>query len=305
MPCSTAKETTACTFIGGGVLARCMIDGLLDNYNDSSVAIRVTGRRADHVKELTARYPSLVVSLGNRSPMLWDNPWQKLDCTPTAHVVLICTQPWATSTVCQDIRFIASQWQMHPKPIFVTMCPGITTAQLESWLPSGASIVRTMPNTPVAVRQGATAMFANKAVTPQQASIVADLFRAVSPQVSFINEEAAIDVAASISGSGPAYFFKLLAELVEAGVSHGLPREIAEELVKQSGFGANLQAIKDGRSLQSLINDVCVPGGSTEQAMQKLDDKDFSGAVAEAVGRSLQANRDMGKDLEETITVHL
>ncbi|KAM5350428.1 hypothetical protein ACJ41O_006933 [Fusarium nematophilum] len=200
MPCSTIKEKTACTFIGGGVLACCMIDGLLDNNADSDMVIRVTGRRSDHVKELTARYPSLTVTQGNRAPILWDNPWHKLDRSPTAHVILICTQPSYTSDVCEDIRHVYSRWSMHPKPTFVTMCPGITVAQLESWLPEGAAVMRTMPNTPVAVRQGATAMFANKAVTAQQATIVAGLFRAVSPQVSLLTEESGIDVAASISG---------------------------------------------------------------------------------------------------------
>ncbi|KAF4333515.1 pyrroline-5-carboxylate reductase [Fusarium beomiforme] len=295
MPCSTTKSTTACTFIGGGVLARCMIDGLLDNGNDSKVVIRVTGRRSDHVKELANRYPSLVVSLGNRSPVLWDEPWQKLDKTPTAHVVLICTQPWATSDVCEDMRYVYSQWPMIPKPTFVTMCPGITVAQLESWLPEGASVVRTMPNTPVAVRQGATAMFANKFVTSQQASIVADLFCAVSPQVSFVDREDGIDVAASISGSSPAYFFKLLAALVEAGVSNGLSHDTATALVKQSGLGATVQAMEDGRPLQALIDDVCVPGGSTEKAMERLDHGAFSTVVAAAVERSLEANRAMGE----------
>lgn len=296
MPCSTTKGITACTFIGGGVLARCLIDGLLDVNDESNVVIRVTGRRADHIKELTTRYSSLVVSLGNRSPILWDSPWQKLDKTPTAHVVFICTQPWATSDVCQDIRYVYSQWPIHPKPIFVTMCPGITTAQFERWLPEKASIVRTMPNTPVAVRQGATAMFANKAVTPQQASIVADLFRAVSPQVSFVSQEEGIDVAASISGSSPAYFFKMLAALVEAGVSHGLSPDIASALVKQSSLGATIQSMQDGRSLQSLIDDVCVPGGSTEKAMWELEQGEFSAVVAAAVEKSLQANRAMGKE---------
>jgi pyrroline-5-carboxylate reductase len=200
MPWFEGKEKTACTFIGGGVLARCIIDGLLDNNDGSDVVVRVTGRRPDHVKDLAERYPNLTVSLGNRTPMLWDDPWKNLDKSPTSHVVLICTQPWATKDVCEDIRHVYSQWSMHPKPTFVTMCPGISVAQLESWLPEGASVVRTMPNTPVAVRQGATAMFANKTVGAQQASIVADLFRTVSPQVSFVTQESGIDVAASISG---------------------------------------------------------------------------------------------------------
>jgi pyrroline-5-carboxylate reductase len=199
MPSSISKDIIACTFIGGGVMARCIIDGLLDTHNDS-VEIRVTARRSAHVEELAARYPSLVVSQGNTSRILWDEPWQKLGKSPAAHVVLICTQPRATSDVCEDIRYVYSNYGFDPEPTFVTMCPGITTAQLEGWLPKGASIVRTMPNTPVAVRQGATALFANKVVTAQQASAVSRIFLAVSPQISFINEEDGIDIAASISG---------------------------------------------------------------------------------------------------------
>ncbi|KAH7173139.1 pyrroline-5-carboxylate reductase dimerization-domain-containing protein [Fusarium flagelliforme] len=305
MPCSTTKETTACTFIGGGVLARCIIDGLLDNKHDSDIVMRVTGRRPDHVKDLAARYPSLVVSLGNRVPILWDKPWHKLEKTPTAHVILICTQPWATRDVCEDIQYVYSRWHMHPKPTIVTMCPGITTSQLESWLPEGASIVRTMPNTPVAVRQGATAMFANKAATAQQVTLVADLFRSVSPQVSLVSQESGIDVAASISGSSPAYLFKLLSALVEAGVSHGLGPDTAAALVKQSGLGAAIQAIQDGRSLQSLIEDVCVPGGSTEKAMARLEQGAFSALVTAAVEKSLAANRAMGKDEMTKVQSHV
>ncbi|CCT63351.1 related to PRO3-delta 1-pyrroline-5-carboxylate reductase [Fusarium fujikuroi] len=295
MPSSTSEDITACTFIGGGVMARCMIDGLLDTYNNS-VEIRVTARRSAHVGELATRYPTLVVSQGNISPILWDEPWHKLGKTPAAHVVLICTQPWATSDVCQDIRYVYSNYGFDPEPTFVTMCPGITTAQLEGWLPKGASVVRTMPNTPVAVRQGATALFANKVVTAQQASAVADIFRAVSPQISFIKQEDGIDIAASISGSSPAYVFKLLAILVEAGVSHGLAPDVAGALVKQSCLGAAMQALQDKRSLQSLIADVCVPGGSTEKAMQRLDEGEFSAVVAAAVEKSLDANRAMGKE---------
>jgi pyrroline-5-carboxylate reductase len=282
-----------------------MIDGLLDNKHDSNLVIRVTGRRSDHVKDLAARYPSLVVSLGNRLPTLWDNPWHKLEKSPTAHVILICTQPWATRDVCEDIQYVYSRWDIYPKPIFVTMCPGITTSQLESWLPAGASIMRTMPNTPVAVRQGATAMFANKAVTAQQVAIVADLFRAVSPQVSLVGQESGIDVAASISGSSPAYLFKLLSALVEAGVSHGLAPDTAAALVKQSGLGAAIQALQDGRSLQSLIEDVCAPGGSTEKAMARLEQGAFSAVVTAAVEKSLDANRAMGKDDMTKVSSHV
>ncbi|KAM0207464.1 hypothetical protein ACHAPQ_012283, partial [Fusarium lateritium] len=162
------------------------------------------------------------------------------------------------------------------------MCPGITTSQPESWLPEGASVLRIMPHTPVAVKQWSTAIFANKAVTSQQATVVVHLFRSVSPQVTFVSQESGIDFAASISGSSPAYLFKLLSALVEAGVSHGLQRDTAAALVKQSGLGAAIQAIQDEGSLQSLIDDVCVPGSSTEKAMARLEDAACSAVMTAA-----------------------
>lgn len=88
----------------------------------------------------------------------------------------------------------------------------------------------------------------------------------------------------------------MLAALVEAGVSHGLSPDIASALVKQSSLGATIQSMQDGRSLQSLIDDVCVPGGSTEKAMWELEQGEFSAVVAAAVEKSLQANRAMGKE---------
>jgi len=75
--------------------------------------------------------------------------------------------------------------------------------------------------------------------------------------------------------------------------------------VKQSGLGAAIQAIQDGRSLQSLIEDVCVPGASTEKAMARLEQGTFSALVTAAVEKSLDANRAMGKDEMTKVQSHV
>lgn len=193
------QNKVACTFIGGGVLACCLIDGLLDSANARDLIIRVTARRPEHAQSLRQRYPSLLVSHGNRAASLWDRPWPDAD-PPAAHIVLICTQPRFTAQVCEDLRAVSEMWPMHPRPVFVTMCPGVTVAQLERWLPAAPPIVRTMPNTPAAVREGATALFANDAVSRAEVAVVTDVFRTVSPAVCELEDESGIDVAAAISG---------------------------------------------------------------------------------------------------------
>jgi pyrroline-5-carboxylate reductase len=93
--------------------------------------------------------------------------------------------------------------------------------------------------------------------------------------------------------SGPAYIYKAMAALIQAGIERGLPQRTAEALVRQSALGAAFLAVDEPRHMQDLVNDVCVPGGSTEKAMGVLEGAGFSEVVSKAVEKSLQANRAM------------
>ncbi|KAK8054422.1 pyrroline-5-carboxylate reductase [Apiospora saccharicola] len=276
------------TFIGGGHLAQAVISGIYSSnvsWKDAC-PISVTGRRTEHAEQLGKSYPKAFVTTHNLHPNIWagDNL--------TAHVVFICTRPKEVPQVCQEIASTLETLEGSARPTVVTMCPGISVAQLQNWLPKGTPIVRSMPNLPVTCREGATALFASEDAV-SRVELVASVLREVSPAVSVLPEESLLDVAASISGSAPAYFYYLIESLVAAAETHGMSTETARNLVTQSCLGSGMLSRDTDRPIQVLRKEVCVPGGSTEKAVAHLMDSRMKSMVQGAVDKSLQANREM------------
>lgn len=99
--------------------------------------------------------------------------------------------------------------------------------------------------------------------------------------------------------SAPAYFYRLMDSMVATGMSLGLPESLARDLITQSCIGSGAFAREiPGVSLAQLKNDVCVPGGSTEKAMNVLDAHGWHRGVKEAITASLTANRSMGQKVK-------
>jgi len=185
------------TIIGCGTLASGIVDGLRNQPNlTRSYRLSLTGRREEQVNFLRKKYPEAVVTSNNSDPQIWAPV-----SGATAHLVVIGTQPQFTKAVCTEIRgAIESFCKDHP-PVILTMCPGIIVSQLQAWLPANNPIIRSMPNTPVAVGQGATAIFANKFVTSGSINEIKKVFLNVSPCLESLDCEDLLDVVASVSGS--------------------------------------------------------------------------------------------------------
>ncbi|KAH6995559.1 pyrroline-5-carboxylate reductase dimerization-domain-containing protein [Ilyonectria sp. MPI-CAGE-AT-0026] len=276
------------TVIGCGVLGRGIVEGLLSESTPSrSYRLALTGRRPEALDGLRKDYPSALVTGDNKDPLIWSLK----DYMRSTHIVVIATKPHCTAEVCDEITQALRAAGATQQLVVVTVCPGITVSQLEKWLPRGTPIMRTMPNTPVAVKKGATAIFSNQHMTPHLAAEVQLIFECISPVVATLPREELMDIAASVSGSAPAYVYHLLQSLVAAGTAHGLPADIAHQLVVQSCMGAALLAQRSPDiPLQQLVNDVCVPGGSTEKAIRTLDRHDAGKIVQAAVEASWKAN---------------
>lgn len=189
-------------------MACAILDGLAESAltafspgQKPEYSFSITARRPERVAELSDRYRGVYVADSNDDENLWR--FAK-DDQPAVHIVLICTKPHQTFEACESIRRAYEKTPM-PLPTVVTMCPGITISSLESWLsPANHSrpfpIVRTMPNTPVSVRQGATALVASRHATAEEVDRVIALFRIFSPCVETLTDENLLDVAAAVSG---------------------------------------------------------------------------------------------------------
>jgi pyrroline-5-carboxylate reductase len=155
-------------------------------------------------------------------------------------------------------------------------------------------IVRVMPNTPALIGQGATALFANQKAKSmlEKAKLI---FSSVGKAVVVDNEEL-IDAVTAISGSGPAYYFLLMEEMIKAGVDLGLPEPVAKELVLQTAKGAGFLAVesdKTGEGPAILRQKVTSPGGTTEAALKILAEGKFGPLIAAAVKKARERSQQL------------
>jgi pyrroline-5-carboxylate reductase len=205
-----------------------------------------------------------------------------VDFAPAAVVFAVKPQS-AAETLPQYQRFAGNA-------AFLSIMAGRTIGGMRSLLGAEAAIVRAMPNTPAAVRQGVTVACPGEGVSTPQRVLCERLLEAIGV-VAWVEDEALLDPVTAVSGSGPAYVF-LLAELMEeAAREQGIPPDLARLLARQtvSGSGALLAASKEDAA--SLRVAVTSPGGTTERALAVLMASDawpkaMRQAIADATKRS-------------------
>ncbi|GBQ18852.1 pyrroline-5-carboxylate reductase [Acidiphilium acidophilum] len=180
--------------------------------------------------------------------------------------------------------------------LFVSIMAGKTIAFLAGHLGPAAAIVRAMPNTPAAIRQGITVACAARTVTPDQHALAQTLLGAVGA-VEFVTAESLLDAVTAVSGGGPAYVF-LLTELLEtAAIEQGIPPDLARRLARQTVIGsASLLAAGDDPPA-TLRRAVTSPKGTTERALAVLMDHD---AWPAAMSRAIEAATARSRELGET-----
>jgi len=177
--------------------------------------------------------------------------------------------------------------------VFLSIMAGRTIGGMRTLLGDGAAIVRAMPNTPAAVRQGVTVACPGAGVDAAQRALCEQLLSAIGV-VAWVEDEALLDPVTAVSGSGPAYVF-LLAELMEqAAREQGIPPDLARLLARQtvSGSGALLAAsTEDAAALRVAVTS---PGGTTERALGVLMAAEaWPAALSRAIAAATQRSREL------------
>jgi pyrroline-5-carboxylate reductase len=154
-------------------------------------------------------------------------------------------------------------------------------------------IVRAMPNTPGAIGQGISALFAPAGTALHDRRCAEQLLSGLGATV-WVKSEKQIDIVTAVSGSGPAYVFLFVESLAAAAMSEGLPREVAEHLARETVAGAGALLKVGARSAADLRRDVTSPGGTTEAALKVLM---TDGAFAALLARAVAAARARATEL--------
>ncbi|MGQ9505687.1 MAG: pyrroline-5-carboxylate reductase [Thermogutta sp.] len=211
-----------------------------------------------------------------------------LEVVRTHDVIILAVKP-------QVIRGVFEEFQgrISPEKLIVSIVAGITLETLQQALGEGARIVRVMPNTPALVGFGASAFALGKNVRPEDVEIVQSLLNAVGIAVQV--EERLMDAVTALSGSGPAFVYLFIETLTDAGVRHGLPRDLARRLAVQTVRGGSEMVIHTLQHPAVLRDQVTSPGGTTIAGLAALEQSNFRGAVFAAVEAAVQRARELSK----------
>lgn len=175
--------------------------------------------------------------------------------------------------------------------VFVSVAAGVTLAHFAQVLGAKTPIIRAMPNTPAAIKQGITAIIGNANATAGDLDLAEALLGAIGAVVR-LDSEAQIDAVTGLSGSGPAYVFHLIETMTQAGVAEGLAPDLAQQLAIATVAGAGALAASASEDPTQLRINVTSPNGTTQAGLEVLmnDETGFPklvpAAVAAAVARS-------------------
>ena len=177
--------------------------------------------------------------------------------------------------------------------VMLSIMAGRTIGGLRGLLGERAAIVRAMPNTPAAVRQGITVACAGPGVSAGQRALCDDLLAAIG-KVAWVEDEGLIDPVTAVSGGGPAYVF-LLAELLEqAAMEQGIPADLARLMARQTVAGSGALLAASTEDAATLRRNVTSPKGTTERALAVLMEKS---AWPEAISRAIAAATERSREL--------
>jgi pyrroline-5-carboxylate reductase len=173
----------------------------------------------------------------------------------------------------------------------ITMAAGLSMAAIRQYIGADLPIIRIMPNTPAMLGLGMI-LYATEQVNQVEEKAFLDAFKAAGAFDKI--PEADIDAGSVVSGCGPAFVYAFIQALADGGVACGVDKDKALFYAAQTAKGAAEMLLQFGDS-QTLIKNVCSPGGTTIEGVKTLENENLNGVVADAVKASYKRTLELKK----------
>jgi pyrroline-5-carboxylate reductase len=266
------------TFIGGGNMASALIGGLLQQgyAAEQLQVIEINAESREKIK-----YTFGVSALS-------DLTYEVID----RDVILLAVKPQQLSDLARRlVPFLNEQ-------LIISIAAGIRTLDIMHWLDGYQRVVRAMPNTPSLVRSGVTGLYAPPAVSEQDRKNAESILTAVG-SILWVEEEEMLHAVTAISGSGPAYVFYFIESMQQAGIELGLTVAQARQLSLQTFVGASKLANVSDEDVAVLRSRVTSKGGTTEQAIQVMEENGLKCKIITAIHAASQRSYEMSDELSK------
>lgn len=271
-------ESKRIAILGAGNIGAALIGGILKGRVAEREHLIATVRTKERAEELGAKYSITVTAGGNR------------DAAQMADLIILAVKPPTLPRVLEEIRDVLREEQ-----ILISLAAAFPIALIEKLAGKTMPIFRAMPNIPVVVEEGATAVASNAACTAAQRQLVESIFRAVGV-VTFVEEDMMHAVTA-LSGSGPAYVYMVIEALIAGGLKMGLSREVSTKLAEQTVLGA-AKLVRETMLHPAILRDqVITPGGVTISAIHELEKHGLRAMLISAIETATHHSQNLTRSL--------
>ena len=276
-------KTKTLGFIGAGNMAAALVKGLLHAKVVPPEGIIVSDVKPERLAQLKEEH-------GIRTTQ--DNH----ELVKVSDVVVLSVKPQVIDKVLGLIGGDVKSTQL-----VISVAAGVPVSAIESRLPEGTHVVRTMPNTPATVQAGATAIAPGTHATEEDLEVARALFSAVGRVVTL--DETLLDAVTGLSGSGPAYVMLMIEAMADGGVKVGLHRDTALLLAAQTVYGSAKLLLDTGEHPGRLKDMVTSPGGTAIAGLHTLESgglrRTLIDAVEAATNRSAQLGEQMAAKMKK------
>ncbi|MCY4329914.1 MAG: pyrroline-5-carboxylate reductase [Endozoicomonadaceae bacterium] len=250
-------------FIGAGNMASYIIKGLIATSFPAENII--AARRSQQALEQ--------LQVNHQINITTDN----VEAAEKADIIILCVKPAMVKSVLAQL----SPLFKNKKPVLASIATGITVKQLSDFSNSDLSVIRVMPNLPVATGCGISSLCASSNTPDTDKQQVEKIFSAVG--MTFWLEEKDYNIATMLAGSGPALFYRFIEVLVSGATACDLDLKTAQQMALHTGLGAYemLRQMKEDPAV--LRGHITSPGGTTQAALEVLEKHNFEALVKEAL----------------------
>lgn len=182
--------------------------------------------------------------------------------------------------------FLEENKEYFSGKIVISIAASVPISLICEVLGENTPAIRIMPNTPMLVGKGAAAISSNDKVSKQDFQYICRLFSGIS--LLSVLEEESMNRVISVNGSSPAYVYAFIRAMLKGAEEQGINEKQALPLILRTIEGAVKMVEKSDVSIDTLIDRVCSPGGTTLAAMKVLSEKGFEESIVEAMNACTQ-----------------
>lgn len=205
-----------------------------------------------------------------------------------ADILFLAVKPNMFAQVIPEIKSVVSE-----NTIIVSIAAGQTIAGIQEAFGRDIKLVRSMPNTPALVGEAMSAVVPNEHICEADLAAVMEIFESFG-EAEVVSEKL-MDAVVGVSGSSPAYVYMFIEAMADAAVADGMPRAQAYKFAAQSVLGSAKMVLETGKQPGELKDAVCSPGGTTIEAVAKLEELGFRGTVMAGQKACSDKSREMSK----------